>query len=163
MGFEIERKFLVSGDAWRALGEPVSIRQGYLCSGPERVVRVRTVGDRAWLTVKGVNFGATRREYEYPIPLDDGTEMLEIDGFCERPLIEKRRTRIPLGGVTWEVDEFLGDNLGLIVAEVELLHPDQLVELPAWIGAEVTGDARYYNNNLLAHPYSRWGKSKIPR
>ncbi len=158
MGQEIERKFLVTGDAWRTLGEPVCIRQGYLCSGPERVVRVRTAGDRAWLTIKGVNFGATRREYEYPIPLGDATELLEIDGFCERPLIEKRRTRIPLGEVVWEVDEFLGENQGLIIAEVELRDPEQPVALPAWIGAEVTGDARYYNNNLLAHPFSRWGK-----
>ena len=158
MGQEIERKFLVTGDAWRTLGETVSIRQGYLCSGPERVVRVRTAGDSAWLTVKGVNFGATRREYEYPIPQDDATELLEIDGFCERPLIEKRRTRIPLGEVVWEVDEFLRDNQGLIVAEVELRDPAQPVALPDWIGAEVTGDARYYNNNLLAHPFSRWGK-----
>jgi adenylate cyclase len=158
MGQEIERKFLVVGDAWRALGEPESIRQGYLCSGPERVVRVRAAGERAWLTVKGVNFGATRREYEYPIPLADAAEMLDIDGFCERPLIEKRRTRIPLGEVTWEVDEFLGDNAGLIVAEVELRHADQTVELPEWIGAEVTGDPRYYNSNLLAHPFTRWGK-----
>ena len=158
MGLEVERKFLVSGDAWRALGEAVSIRQGYLCSGPERVVRVRTAGDRAWLTIKGVNFGASRREYEYPIPSADAAELLEIDGFCERPLIEKRRTRIPLGDVTWEVDEFFGDNQGLIVAEVELRDPDQSVAIPTWIGAEVTGDARYYNNHLLAHPFSRWAK-----
>jgi CYTH domain-containing protein len=117
---------------------------------------VRVAGDRGWLTVKGVTIEASRLEFEYPIPLQDATDML--DGFCDRPVLEKRRTRIPLGEVTWEVDEFLGDNLGLIVAEVELRRADQPVALPDWIGTEVTGDARYYNSHLLAHPFSRWGK-----
>ena len=137
MGLEVERKFLVIGDAWRTLGEPVLIRQGYLCAEPVRVVRVRTSGDRAWLTVKGIHIGVTRIEFEYPIPLRDASDML--DGFCERPILEKRRTRIPLDEVTWEVDEFLGENVGLIVAEVELRSPDQPVTLPEWIGAEITG------------------------
>ena len=154
MSLEIERKFLVNGDAWRALGEPVLIRQGYLSAVPERIVRVRVAGDRAWITVKGISFGATRLEFEYPIPLKDASDML--DGFCERPVLEKRRTRIPLGGVNWEVDEFLGENAGLIVAEVELRTPDQPLVLPDWIGPEVTGDPRYFNSSLAAHPYARW-------
>lgn len=154
MGLEVERKFLVTGDAWRTLGEAVSIRQGYLSAHPASTVRVRIAADRAWLTVKGVSVGAARSEYEYAIPLSDAEEMLAT--LCARPLLEKRRTRIPAGEVTWEVDEFLGENLGLIVAEVELRDRDQPVALPAWIGAEVTGDARYYNSNLLANPFSRW-------
>jgi CYTH domain-containing protein len=154
MGLEVERKFLVTGDAWRGLGQPVSVRQGYLCSDPMRTVRVRRAGDQAWLTVKGMSIGASRLEFEYPIPLEDATDMLE--GFCDQPILEKRRTRIPIGDITWEVDEFLGENLGLIVAEVELRNPAQPIALPDWIGTEVTGDARYYNSRLLAHPYSRW-------
>jgi adenylate cyclase len=157
MGLEVERKFLVTGDAWRALGEPVAIRQGYLSRDPLRTVRVRLAGERAWITVKGISIGATRLEFEYPIPRQDAVDML--DGFCEQPVVEKRRTRIPLGEITWEVDEFLGENLGLIVAEVELQHAEQRIALPAWIGAEVTGDPRYYNSHLLAEPYSRWGKT----
>lgn len=158
MGQEIERKFLVIGDAWRALGEAVFIRQGYLATEPLRTVRVRVAGERGWLTVKGISIGASRLEFEYPIPVKDATDML--DGFCDRPIMEKRRTRIPIGDVTWEVDEFLGENSGLIVAEVELRHAEQPVELPEWIGAEVTGDPRYYNSNLLAHPFNRWGKEQ---
>ncbi len=154
MSLEIERKFLVRSDAWRALGEPVTIRQGYICADPVRVVRVRIAGEGAWLAVKGLNIGATRIEFEYPIPLQDAADML--DGFCERPILEKRRTRIPVGDVTWEVDEFLGDNAGLIVAEVELGTADQALTVPDWIGVEVTGDARYFNSNLIAHPYSSW-------
>lgn len=154
MSLEVERKFLVNGDAWRALGEPLPIRQGYLCSDPVRVVRVRIAGDHAWLAVKGINLGATRIEFEYPIPIKDAADML--DGFCERPILEKRRTRIPLGEVVWEVDEFLGENAGLIVAEVELRSADQAITLPEWIGDEVTGDARYFNSNLLREPFSRW-------
>lgn len=154
MALEVERKFLVKGDGWRMLGEPVPIRQGYLSRVPERVVRVRVSGERAWLTIKGVSFGATRIEFEYEIPLQDAADMLA--GFCEPPILEKRRTRIPADGVVWEVDEFLGENAGLIVAEVELAEPEQALALPEWIGAEVTGDARYFNSNLLAHPYSAW-------
>jgi CYTH domain-containing protein len=154
MALEVERKFLVKGDGWRALAEPVLIRQGYLCRVPERVVRVRVAGESAWLTVKGVNFGATRIEFEYEIPLKDATDML--DGFCERPILEKWRARIPRDGVVWEVDEFLGENAGLIVAEVELRSPDAPLTLPDWVGAEVTGDERYFNSNLLANPFSRW-------
>ncbi len=160
MGQEIERKFLVIGDTWRALGEPVSIRQGYVCAEPLRTVRVRIAGDRGWLTVKGMNIGVSRLEFEYPIPVKDASDLL--DGFCDHPILEKRRTRIPVGEVTWEVDEFLGGNAGLIVAEVELSRPDQVVALPEWIGAEVTGDPRYYNSSLLAHPFTRWVNDAAP-
>ncbi|MGK5013117.1 CYTH domain-containing protein [Janthinobacterium sp. MDB2-8] len=154
MGVEIERKFLLQGDAWRGLGQAVLLRQGYLSSARERVVRVRIEGQQAMLTIKGANVGATRGEWEYPIPLADAAELL--DGLCEQPLIEKYRHRIEHAGMVWEVDEFLGTNAGLIVAEIELASEDQPFEKPEWIGAEVSGDARYYNANLIRHPFSQW-------
>lgn len=154
MGIEIERKFLLAGDAWRGLGQPVLLRQGYLSSARERVVRVRIEGGQAMLTIKGANVGATRGEWEYPIPLADAAELL--DGLCEQPLIEKYRHRIEYAGMVWEVDEFLGANAGLVVAEIELASEDQPFEKPDWIGAEVSGDARYYNANLIRHPFSQW-------
>ncbi len=157
MAEEIERKFLLVGDAWRALAKPLLLRQGYLSIDPERVVRVRMAGDRAWLTIKGVTHGASRCEYEYEIPAGDAQELLAR--LCVRPLLEKRRSRIPHAGLIWEVDEFLGENAGLVVAEVELTSPHQPVALPAWVGEEVTGDPRYYNSNLLKNPYSRWSES----
>ena len=154
MGIEIERKFLLAGDAWRGLGQAVLLRQGYLSSARERVVRVRIEGEQAMLTIKGANVGASRGEWEYPIPLADAVELL--DGLCEQPLIEKYRHRIEHAGMVWEVDEFLGANAGLIVAEIELASEDQPFEKPEWIGAEVSGDARYYNANLIRHPFSQW-------
>lgn len=154
MGVEIERKFLLAGDAWRGLGQAVLLRQGYLSSARERVVRVRIEGEQAMLTIKGANVGTTRGEWEYPIPLADAAELL--DGLCEQPLIEKVRHRIEHAGMVWEVDEFLGANAGLIVAEIELASEDQPFEKPEWIGAEVSGDARYYNANLIRHPFSQW-------
>lgn len=154
MGVEIERKFLLAGDAWRGLGRAVLLRQGYLSSARERVVRVRIEGEQAMLTIKGANVGATRGEWEYPIPLADAVELL--DGLCEQPLIEKVRHRIEHAGMVWEVDEFLGANAGLIVAEIELASEDQPFEKPDWIGVEVSGDARYYNANLIRHPFSQW-------
>ncbi|AQR72133.1 adenylate cyclase [Janthinobacterium sp. LM6] len=154
MGIEIERKFLLAGDAWRGQGQSVLLRQGYLSSARERVVRVRIEGEQAMLTIKGANVGATRGEWEYPIPLADAAELL--DGLCEQPLIEKVRHRIEHAGMVWEVDEFLGANAGLVVAEIELASEDQPFEKPDWIGAEVSGDARYYNANLIRHPFSQW-------
>lgn len=154
MGVEIERKFLLQGDAWRGLGQAVLLRQGYLSSARERVVRVRIEGEQAMLSIKGANVGATRGEWEYPIPLADAVELL--DGLCEQPLIEKYRHRIEHAGMVWEVDEFLGANAGLVVAEIELASEDQPFEKPEWIGAEVSGDARYYNANLIRHPFSQW-------
>ena len=154
MGVEIERKFLVQGEAWKALAEPVFFRQGYLSSHHERTVRVRIEGDRAVMTIKGKNVGATRGEWEYPIPVQDAAELL--DGLCEQPLIEKYRRKIAVGAHVWEVDEFLGANVGLVVAEIELAAEDETFDLPEWVGDEVTGDARYYNSNLIRHPFSDW-------
>jgi len=154
MGVEIERKFLVEGDAWRTLGEPVLVRQGYLTSDPLRTVRVRIYGDEGFLTIKSKSEGASRGEWEYPIPLQDASELL--DRLCERPLVEKYRRRIAHAGFTWEVDEFLGANAGLVVAEIELGSEDEAFRKPDWIGREVTGDARYFNSRLISHPYSQW-------
>ena len=154
MGVEIERKFLVRGDAWQALGEPVFFRQGYLSSHKERVVRVRIEGDRAVMTIKGRNVGATRGEWEYPIPMADAVELL--DGLCEQPLIEKYRRRIDFAGHVWEVDEFLGANAGLVVAEIELGSEDQAFDKPEWVAQEVTDDLRYLNSSLIKYPFSAW-------
>jgi CYTH domain-containing protein len=151
---EIERKFLVAGEDWRALAPGTRYRQGYLSTVKERTVRVRTIDDKGFLTVKGISVGATRSEYEYEIPVADADEML--DDLCEQPIIEKNRYKIPLGDVTWEVDEFLGVNDGLIVAEVELQSEDQSFPKPDWIGEEVTDDPRYFNANLIARPFSTW-------
>lgn len=154
MAQEIERKFLVVGDAWRKLGEATVFRQGYLSTVKERTVRVRIVGDKGYLTVKGLSIGAKRAEFEYEIPAADADAML--NELCELPLIEKTRCKIPVGDLIWEVDEFVGDNEGLIVAEVELSDEDQEIRLPDWIGEEVTDDPRYFNVNLVAHPYKNW-------
>ena len=154
MGVEIERKFLPAGDGWRALGEPVLLRQGYLSSNPERTVRVRVEGGQGTMTIKGKSVGATRGEWEYPIPLADANELL--NRLCEQPIIEKYRRRIPFAGNVWEVDEFLGANQGLVVAEVELDAEEQQFDKPAWIGAEVTDDPRYFNSSLIRNPYSTW-------
>jgi adenylate cyclase len=154
MGVEIERKFLLSGDDWMGLGEPVFFRQGYLSSNKDRVVRVRIEGERAVITIKGRNVGATRGEWEYEIPVDDAAELL--DGLCEQPLIEKYRRRIMFAGNVWEVDEFLGVNAGLVVAEIELQSEDQQFDKPDWIGEEVTADLRYLNSNLIKQPFSTW-------
>jgi CYTH domain-containing protein len=154
MGKEIERKFLLKSDAWRGLAEGTMYRQGYLNSAKERTVRIRTVGSKAFLTIKGLTVGATRSEYEYEIPLDECNAML--DTLAEKPLIEKKRYKISKGGLTWEIDEFFGDNKGLIVAEVELASEEQTFEKPEWVGEEVTGDPRYFNANLIKHPFTKW-------
>lgn len=154
MGQEIERKYLVRGDAWRHLAEGTVYRQGYLSTVKERTVRVRTMGDRGFLTVKGITVGATRTEFEYAIPLDDADRML--DELCLRPLIEKTRYLVTHGGHEWEIDEFTGENAGLVVAEVELDSEDEAIALPEWIGDEVTHDPRYFNANLIAHPFTAW-------
>lgn len=154
MGVEIERKFLLQGDAWRALGEPVLLRQGYLSSHPDRTVRVRVEGGQGSMTIKGRSVGATRAEWEYPIPLAEANDLIER--LCEQPIIEKYRRRIAIGGHTWEVDEFLGANQGLVVAEIELDSEEQQFDKPDWVGAEVTHDRRYFNSSLIRHPYSAW-------
>ncbi len=155
MATEIERKFLVQGDDWRSLGQQQLYRQGYIPSQDKTTVRVRLVDRQGYLTIKGKNTGMTRLEFEYAIPLADAQVMLDL--LCRRPLIEKYRYRIPLNGVVWEVDEFLGENQGLIMAEVELESESQEIILPPWIGEEVTQDPRYYNVNLVQNPYGHWG------
>lgn len=154
MSVEIERKFLVRGDAWKTLARGVAMRQGYLSTHPDRTVRVRIEGESATLTIKGRTQGFSRGEWEYAIPLADAEALL--NDVCERPLIEKTRTRIVHEGMTWEVDEFFGDNLGLVVAEIELESETQAFTRPDWLGEEVTGDARYFNSSLLKRPYSSW-------
>ncbi len=152
MGTEIERKFLPEGDGWkRAVDGPGRrIRQGYLSSIHERTVRVRVKGEEAWIAVKGTTIGASRPEFEYPIPLGDATFLL--DSLCEKPLIEKTRYLVRGDGCVFEIDEFHAENAGLVLVEVELRSEDQAVELPDWIGEEVTGDPRFYNSNLARHP-----------
>lgn len=159
MGVEIERKFLLRNDDWRTLptGEAVKgvpFRQGYLASGTEATVRVRLQGDSARLTIKGKTDGVSRAEFEYTIPVEEAQVML--DTLCRRPLIEKVRYCRKENGLTWEIDEFMGDNAGLLVAEVELESEDQVFTLPDWVGEEVSGDERYYNVNLVAYPFKDW-------
>lgn len=154
MGIEIEKKFLLKGEAWRGLGTPVLYCQGYLNRSKERTVRVRTAGGKGFLTLKGMSRGAKRTEYEYEIPLAEAEAIL-LD-LSEKPVIEKTRRRIEYRGLFWEIDEFSGENQGLILAEVELKSEDQSIELPPWIGEEVTHDPRYYNSNLVLFPYTKW-------
>lgn len=154
MGIEIERKFLVTNADWKQQGQGVHLCQGYICSDPGRIVRVRVEGEQAMLTIKGKTEGISRGEWEYPIPVQEARELLS--GLCAQPLIEKYRYRILHQGLTWEVDEFLGDNAGLIVAEVELESESQAFSRPAWLGEEVSHDHRYANANLLKHPFCQW-------
>jgi len=153
MALEIERKFLVKEGAWRN-ENGTKYRQGYLNSAKERTVRVRIIDVNGYLTIKGISRGAARVEYEYEIPGAEAEAML--NDLCEKPLIEKMRYKIEFKGLVWEVDEFLGENQGLIVAEVELESEDQTFTKPEWVREEVTEDPKYFNANLIHHPYSRW-------
>ena len=153
MGTEIERKFLTASDAWRREGSGVHYAQGYISRGTGRTVRIRIAGERAFLTIKGPVTGISRSEFEYPIPLEDARELLQL---CEGPIIQKYRFQIPFQSHIWEVDEFQGENSGLVVAEVELCRTDEEILFPPWIGKEVTGDSRYYNSNLTIHPFNSW-------
>lgn len=155
MSLEIEKKFLISGDFKSEAVKAVRITQGYLCSVPERTVRVRVKGDRGYITVKGAGSrsGASRFEWEKEIPVEEARELLEL---CEPGVIDKTRYLVPKGKHTFEVDEFYGDNDGLTVAEVELGAEDEPFERPNWLGAEVTGDSRYYNSSLARNPYRNW-------
>ena len=159
VGVEIERKFLVRDPSVVAGLQGTRMRQGYLSIDPERTVRVRVSGTRAFLTVKGgpSDSGASRAEFEYEIPVRDATELL--DGLALRPQIDKTRYRIAAGRLVWEIDVFAGVNEGLVVAEVELPSEATAVVLPGWIGEEVTGDARYYNASLVSHPYREWDRA----
>ena len=154
MGTEIERKFLVIDDSWKKSTQPVRCLQGYVCLGSGPTVRVRVMAGKGFLTLKGGGDGLLRKEYEYEVPLVDAEEMLET--LCEQPFIEKDRYIVEYKGMTWEVDEFTGENAGLVVAEVELEREDQVFSLPDWVGIEVTGDPRFYNVALVRNPYSRW-------
>jgi adenylate cyclase len=154
MGTEIERKFLVKGGDWRTLAEGIDYRQGYLSTKKERTVRIRTIGSKGFLTIKGKNRGVTRLEYEYEIPSQDANELL--DTLCLQPLIEKKRYTIEYKGNIWEVDEFFNENKGLIVAEIELSSEQESFVKPAWIGSEVSDDSRYFNSSLIHKPFSSW-------
>ncbi|QQS54064.1 MAG: CYTH domain-containing protein [Candidatus Competibacteraceae bacterium] len=155
MAVEIEHKFLVRDERWRREVErSVRMRQGYLTSDARCSVRVRVAGDQGHLNVKSGTLGIQRSEYEYPIPLAEAEEIL--DTLCEQPLLEKTRHLVRRGGHLWEIDEFEGDNAGLIVAEVELSRADEPFDRPDWLGADVSHDIRYYNSQLARHPYRSW-------
>lgn len=154
MGKEIERKYKVKDDSYKKLSVGKLYRQGFLSTNPQRVVRVRVADNKGFLTVKSANIGAERSEFEYIIPLDEANEML--DKLCEKPIIEKYRYTIQFEDFTWVVDEFLGENEGLVLAEIELQYNSQAFKVPDWIGEEVTDDMRYYNSNLVKEPYSGW-------
>lgn len=156
MGKEIERKFLIQSLDYRQEATKTYYKQGYISTDKNGVVRVRIIGDRGYLTIKGANQKAVRDEYEYLIPLNDAQEMIET--LCQKPIIEKYRYKKEVSGLWWEIDEFLGDNEGLTIAEVELPCEDYAVILPEWIGKEVTGNPLYYNSNLVKHPYKDWNK-----
>ena len=155
---EIERKFLLKSDAGRAAATRVErLTQGYIAGGARASVRVRVAGDYAAINIKSGGLVASRLEYEYPIPVGEARELLDL---CVPPLIDKTRHFVPFGGFEWEIDEFHAENAGLIVAELELDHEDQEFQRPDWIGAEVTHLERYYNVRLAKHPYREWAESE---
>jgi adenylate cyclase len=155
MANEVERKFLVKGEFKNIASKETRIVQGYLSSVPERTVRVRIKGDKGFITIKGIGntSGATRYEWEKEIPINEVEDLLKI---CEPGVIDKTRYLVKAGNHTYEVDEFYGENQGLIVAEVELLSESERFEKPGWLGEEVTGDTKYYNSMLMKNPYTKW-------
>lgn len=156
MGVEVERKFLVEGESWRAeVTQSTRIVQGYLTDTGPAVVRVRVRGERAFLTIKGTSSGISRSEFEYEIPVDDALDML--GELSSGPVIDKVRHLVPVGSHVWEVDVFAGDNAPLVMAEVELTSPEEAFDRPEWLGREVSDDQRFYNVNLARDPYGRWG------
>ncbi|MDG4553927.1 MAG: CYTH domain-containing protein [Candidatus Competibacter sp.] len=158
MAMEIEHKFLVRDDRWRRkIERSVRMRQGYLTSDARCSVRVRVAGGQGYLNIKSGTLGIQRSEYEYPIPLAEAEEIL--DTLCEQPLLEKTRHFVHFGAHLWEIDEFEGDNAGLIVAEVELSRPDEPFDRPDWLSTDVSHDIRYYNSQLARHPYRTWSCS----
>lgn len=155
MGLEIERKFLVINDAWREQVEKsTAYHQGYIVGAKKASVRVRIQGNEANLNIKGATLTVSRAEFEYPIPLDEAKELL--DTLCDKPQIEKTRHLVTQGEHCWEIDEFHGDNQGLIVAEIELKDENEPFEKPLWLGEEVSEDERYYNVKLTKYPYKDW-------
>lgn len=160
MPVEIERKFLVVSDAWRAqVAGSKRYRQGYLGGAEHSSIRVRVSDHDAYLNIKSATLGVSRLEYEYPIPLADAHEML--DRLCRKPLIEKTRYFVDHAGHRWEIDVFEGDNAGLIVAEIELESPDAAFARPDWVGDEVSDDIRYYNVSLVEHPFKAWANPPL--
>lgn len=154
MAVETERKFLLKNDNWRPLvSSQKNIMQGYLNSEPERTVRIRISGNQGIITIKSKPEGLSRSEFEYDIPVADARKMMAL---CEKPIIEKTRNLLTFEGKLWEIDEFEGDNQGLIVAEVELQSEQEAIELPPWLGEEVSYDKRYFNASLIKHPYGQW-------
>ncbi len=155
MGIEIERKFLVIDNSWQTAGlTGKQYKQGYLIGSKTASVRIRIEGDKAFINIKSATLGIRRQEYEYPIPLEEANEIL--DTLCVPPLIEKTRYHITHEGFTWELDVFQGLNKGLVVAEIELTSEEQVFSKPAWVGEEVSDDPRYYNVNLVEHPFTAW-------
>jgi len=156
MGVEIERKFLVDHEKWqRAIRLPgTHYRQGYLLNDDKRIIRVRVTDKQGYITLKGATTGITRKEYEYKIPVKDGIELLESFAVSE---VEKIRYPIEFAGKLWEVDEFFGDNKGLIMAEIELGDEKEEFDLPEWVTRDVSDDDRYYNSNLSVNPFKNWG------
>jgi len=153
MAIEIERKYLVDLEAI-VLESGCDIKQGYIKTADNTVVRVRIKGKKGFLTIKGENVGASRLEFEYEIPLEEADEMLQK--LCSKPIIDKTRYEIQHENHLWEVDVFYADNDGLVVAEVELEDENEEISLPSWIKEEVTGDIKYYNNQLMKNPYKNW-------
>ena len=155
MALEIERKYLIHHDKWHHFSKPEGqlYRQGYILKDPNKTIRVRLTDTTAYLTIKGASVGATRTEFEYEIPKEEAVELL--DNFAVSELSKIRYKLLHLGKL-WEVDVFMGANEGLIIAEIELLSEDESFELPEWVSIEVTGDNRYYNSNLSAHPFKNW-------
>lgn len=158
MALEIERKYLIDLEKIGSLENGQRIKQGYLSTSKESVVRVRVKDEKAYLTIKGSNSGVTRLEFEYEIPLDEANEML--DKLCQKPTIDKTRYLVKHENHIWEIDVFYGDNQGLVVAEVELSSEDEKINLPFWIKEEVTSDIRYFNSNLMKHPFKDWEENK---
>jgi adenylate cyclase len=155
MALEIEHKFLLKNDNWRKhITRSVNYRQGYLCGNDKTSIRIRISDTQAWLNIKSATIGNHRQEFEYEIPLNEANEMLNT--LCHQPLIEKTRHFVEHDQHLWEIDEFSGDNAGLVVAEVELKSLDESFSLPDWVSQEVTDDLRYYNNNLCKNPYKNW-------
>ncbi len=154
MAIEIERKFLVKTDLWQPESSGTKYIQGYLSEDPDRTVRARIAGDKGYLTIKGKSKGASRLEFEYPIPVEDARQLLEQLAF--KPMIEKIRYLHKVGNHTWEVDVFARENQGLVVAEIELTSVSESFEMPVWAGLEVTEDHRYKNSTLAKKPFKSW-------
>jgi len=150
---EIERKYLINSEMWKPGGTGTKIKQGYLSVDPERVVRVRIAGENAYITIKGKLVGLVRTELEYKIPKNEAEILLKM---CLDFPVEKTRFKEKTGNLVWEIDVFEGENTGLVMAEVELTHENQEIELPGWIVKEVSFDSRYYNSWLSRNPFSKW-------